>query len=230
VRDHPFFPPAQAGKFRSAGRARASTAEDSAERCIGRAPDTMTASDKFDSLPAVLLGLFHRMARQPVAIRHNPLQAMSKEGIANMLESEGSDLSQWRKYETYRWFVECDGATVGSVGLKNISHTMGYGEIGYGIGEAYQGKGIATSAVGLLVGMCFRESPLRKLLAYVHDTKLASCKVLQKLGFTQEGLLREHYIINGVPENELLFGLLKREWKQIAPRTGWQHPSVGLFP
>jgi [ribosomal protein S5]-alanine N-acetyltransferase len=176
------------------------------------------------------LDSFIEWRAQPVAIRHNPLQAMSKEGIANMLESEGSDLSQWRKYETYRWFVECDGATVGSVGLKNISHTMGYGEIGYGIGEAYQGKGIATSAVGLLVGMCFRESPLSKLLAYVHDTKLASCKVLQKLGFTQEGLLREHYIINGVPENELLFGLLKREWKQIAPRTGWQHPSVGLFP
>ena len=61
---------------------------------------------------------------------------------------------------------------------------------------------------------------LRKLPAYVHDKNLASCKVLQKLGFTQEGLLREHYLINGVPENELLFGLLKREWKQVAARAG----------
>jgi [ribosomal protein S5]-alanine N-acetyltransferase len=159
------------------------------------------------------LDSFIEWRAQPLAIRHNPLGAMTKEDIAKMLESEGSDLSELTKYETYRWFVECDGATVGSVGLKNISHTMGYAEIGYGIGEAHQGRGIATLAVGLLVQMCFRESPLRKLLAYVHDKNLASCKVLQKLGFRQEGLLREHYLINGVPENELLFGLLKREWK-----------------
>ena len=63
---------------------------------------------------------------------------MSKEGIAEILASEGSDLSELRKYEGYRWFVEYDGATVGSVGLKNISHTMGYAEIGYGIGDSRQ--------------------------------------------------------------------------------------------
>jgi [ribosomal protein S5]-alanine N-acetyltransferase len=91
---------------------------------------------------------------------------------------------------------------------------MGYAEIGYGIGQAHQRKGVATMAVHLLVQMCFRESPLRKLLAYVHDKNVASCRVLQKLGFKQEGFLHEHYIINGVPENELLFGLLKHEWRE----------------
>jgi RimJ/RimL family protein N-acetyltransferase len=129
-----------------------------------------------------------------------------------MLESEGSDLSDLKKYESYRWFVECDGFIVGSVALKNISHAMGYGEIGYGIGEAHHGKGIATAAVSLLIRMCFSESPLRKLLAYVHDKNTASCRVLEKLGFAREGLLREHYLINGVAENEILFGLLKHEW------------------
>jgi len=67
--------------------------------------------------------------------------------------------------------------------------------------------------------MCFRESPLRKLLAYVHDKNVASCRVLRKLGFTQEGFLREHYMISGVPENELLFGLLKHEWEQRQERV-----------
>ena len=131
-----------------------------------------------------------------------------------MLESEGSDLSDFKRYESYRWFVEYDGVAVGSVALKNISHSMGYAEIGYGIGQGHQGKGIATAAVGQLVRMCFCESPLRKLLAYVHDKNVASCRVLRKLGFTQEGFLREHYMISGVPENELLFGLLKHEWEQ----------------
>ena len=131
-----------------------------------------------------------------------------------MLESEGHDLSELSKHESFRWFVDYDGVTVGSVALKNISHTMGYAEIGYGIGQAHQRQGIATAAVRLLVRMCFRESPLRKLLAYVHDRNVSSRRVLEKLGFVQEGFLREHYMINGVPENELLFGLLKHEWRE----------------
>ncbi len=68
-------------------------------------------------------------------------------------------------------------------------------------------------AVAALVDKAFNESPLRKLVAYVHDQNLPSCRVLEKLGFQREGFLREHYIINGSPENEILFGLLKREWR-----------------
>ncbi len=161
-----------------------------------------------------LLDSFLEWRAQPLSVRHNPLRNMSQREIARTLESEGSDLSEFRRYESYRWFVEYDGAAVGSVALKNISHDMGYGEIGYGIGESHHGKGIATAAAGLLVRRCFWETPLRKLLAYVHDKNVASRRVLAKLGFTQEGCRREHYIINGVPENELLFGLLKHEWRQ----------------
>ena len=162
---------------------------------------------------ASFLDSFLEWRNQPLSVLHNPLQPMTREQIAQMLESEGSDLSEYPRRDNYRWFVEYQGAAVGSVSLKGISRMMAYGEIGYGIGEAYQRKGIATAAVGSLVRMCFSETPLRKLLAYVHDTNAASCRVLRKLGFVQEGLLREHYIINGVPENEILFGLLKREWR-----------------
>jgi [ribosomal protein S5]-alanine N-acetyltransferase len=169
---------------------------------------------KLISYQPSFLDSFVEWRGQPLSVRYNPLQPMSRQEIVQTLEAEGSDLSDLRKHQKYRWFVECDGVAVGSVALKNISHTMGYAEIGYGIGQPHQGKGIATAAVRMLVRMCFSESPLRKLLAYVHDQNLASCRVLQKLGFTQEGLLREHYLINGIPANEILFGLLKHEWKQ----------------
>src|SRR5262249_45774201 len=45
------------------------------------------------------------------------------------------------KYENYRWFIEYDGEVVGNVSVKNISQMMKYAEIGYGIGEAHQGRG-----------------------------------------------------------------------------------------
>ena len=129
-----------------------------------------------------------------------------------MLQAQGSELSDLRKFESYRWFTSVEGQVVGSVSLKNISHSIAYGEIGYGIAESHHGKGIATAAVRLLVEKIFRETNLRKLLAYVHEENIASCRVLEKVGFQEEGLLREHYVILGSPVNEILYGLLKREW------------------
>jgi RimJ/RimL family protein N-acetyltransferase len=147
------------------------------------------------------------------SVKHNPLTPVTRAETARQRLAEGSDLSNLRKHESYRWFIEIDDEVVGSVSIKNISYMMGYAEIGYGIAESHQGRGIATMAVAALVDKVFSESPLRKLVAYVHDQNLPSCRVLEKLGFQREGLLREHYLINGSPENEILFGLLKREWK-----------------
>ncbi|HZS28246.1 MAG TPA: GNAT family N-acetyltransferase [Candidatus Angelobacter sp.] len=156
---------------------------------------------------------FIEWRNQPLSVRHNHLKEMTKDEIAKMLEMAGNDLSDLRKYESYRWFVAADGeGVVGSVSLKNISHSMGYGEIGYGFAESHHGKGIATAAVRLLMEKIFRETNLRKLLAYVHEENIASCRVLEKLGFQEEGLLREHYLILGTPVNEILYRLLKHEW------------------
>jgi [ribosomal protein S5]-alanine N-acetyltransferase len=155
---------------------------------------------------------FIEWRNQPLSLQHNPLKTMTRAEIARMLDSEGSELTDLKKYETYRWFVELNEDVVGSVSLKNISHSMGYGEIGYGIAAKHQSRGIATAAVRLLVNKIFTETPLRKLVALVHDKNHPSRRVLEKLGFKQEGLLREHYIINGKPVDEVLYSALKHEW------------------
>ena len=158
------------------------------------------------------LGPFIEWRKQSPTVQHNPLLPLNDDEIEKMLNEQGSDLSDLRKYSTYRWFVEFEGNAVGSVSLKNISHSMGYAEIGFGLSEAYHARGIGTAAVTLLVHKVFDETQLRKLIAYVRDKNLPSCRLLKKLGFQQEGFLREHYIINGRPENEVVFGLLKRDW------------------
>lgn len=152
---------------------------------------------------------------QPLSVRHNPLKPMTTDEIAKMLEAEGSDLADLKKHESYRWFVALESHVLGSVSLKNISHSMAYAEIGYGIAQDHHRRGLATAAVRLLVTKVFTETALRKLLAFVHDKNLASRRVLEKLGFCQEGLLREHYLINGKAEDEILYSLLKHEWRLV---------------
>ena len=160
-------------------------------------------------------------------VRHNPLTPTTREAAGRLLLTEGADLSDLKTFENYRWFIEADGDVVGSVSIKNISHMMNYAEIGYGVAESHQGRGIATSAVLELTRKAFTESTLRKLIAYVYDENHASCRVLEKLGFQREGFLREHYIINGRPENEILFGLLKHRWRDVG--TDHSIPEFGEF-
>src|SRR5262245_27810129 len=161
------------------------------------------------------LQAFIEWRNQPLSVRFNPLKAMSCDEIVKKLEGEGTDLTHLEKHESFCWFVSAAGEVVGAVSLKNISHSMSYGEIGYSIAVSHHGKGIATAAVRLLVNKIFAESKLRKLIAYVHEDNHVSRRVLEKLGFQQEGLLRDHYVINGAPVNEALYGLLKREWYEI---------------
>ena len=122
-----------------------------------------------------------------------------------------SDLANLKGAEEFQFFVRTEKQLVGTVSLKNISHMMMYGEIGYDIGQEFQGKGFGTQAVCKFVTKIFAETSLRRLFAYVAEDNVPSRKLLEKVKFQQEGICREHYIINGRPTNEVLYGLLRSD-------------------
>jgi len=122
-----------------------------------------------------------------------------------------SDLSNLNGAEEFQFFVRSGGILIGTVTLININHKMMYAEIGYNIGENFQGKGFATQAVRQFVAMIFSRTALRRLIAHVAEDNIPSRKLLEKIGFQQEGILREHYIINSKPTNEILYGILRSE-------------------
>lgn len=59
----------------------------------------------------------------------------------------------------------------------------------------------------------FDEMGLHKVIAGVLDGNEASMRVLEKLGFEQEGVLREHENSFGEYKDRYLFGLLRSEWQ-----------------
>jgi RimJ/RimL family protein N-acetyltransferase len=61
--------------------------------------------------------------------------------------------------------------------IKEHQHSMGYAEVGYGLAESHHGKGIATAAIRLLVEKFFTKSPVRRLIAYVHQENHAPCRI-----------------------------------------------------
>src|ERR671933_1894267 len=84
-----------------------------------------------------------------------------------------------------RWLVECQGEVVGGVGCKGAPRD-GAVEIGYGIVSSVQGRGVATEAVGALIG-ALADAGVTTVRAETLVDNHASRRVLEKLGFVETG-------------------------------------------
>ena len=146
------------------------------------------------------------------ATDHNPFETRTIKELELRLSQESSDLSLIYKTNDFRWFGRLDGNVVSNISLKNINEMMKTAEIGYGVGPEWQNKGVGKKTVKLLMDKVFSITDLRKIYAYVHIENKPSCCLLESLGFQKEGLLREHYMLNGKAVDQVFYGLLKDEW------------------
>jgi RimJ/RimL family protein N-acetyltransferase len=69
-------------------------------------------------------------------------------------------------------------------------------------------------ALGVLINHAFGLMKLRRLEADVDPRNVSSMRILGKLGFSQEGLLRERWNVNGEVQDTAFHGLLAREWQE----------------
>ena len=159
--------------------------------------------------------LWHGWREEAASQRFNPLFRLTVEDLEKRLRSYcASDLTDRRRTE-YRWMVEANDQVVGTVSAVNPSWSMGYVEIGYMLAEEHHGRGLGTRAVALLVEKLFGETKLHRVYATVSVENLASIRLLERLGFRREGVMREHYLIQGRRVDEVIYGLLRHEWEAL---------------
>lgn len=109
-------------------------------------------------------------------------------------------------------FLPChEGDPVGFAWAFDVNDVTGHGEIGYWIAADERGQGYATETVGLLSEWAFHDRQLHRLQARVFEGNEASMRVLKKVGFEREGVLREAYRVEGEYVDATLFGLLADE-------------------
>lgn len=114
--------------------------------------------------------------------------------------------------ETFAFAISVDGKAVGSISVfrqANIHRRTA--ELGYYIAEEYWGKGIMTNAVKQICRYVFENSDIIRIFAepFAHNT--ASCRVLEKAGFTCEGTLRCNAVKNGKVIDMKMYSLLKEK-------------------
>ena len=110
-----------------------------------------------------------------------------------------------------------DGTRVGWISFFYASHPMGKTlEIGYSIIPSDRGKGYCSEAAQIIVDYLFLSQEAPCIQATTHIRNKPSQRVLEKVGFKREGIMRKRWFIRGEWTDMVLFSILREEWK--APR------------
>lgn len=104
--------------------------------------------------------------------------------------------------------IEVDGEAAGGISLmphEDVERVSA--EIGYWLGRAYWGRGIMSVAVGAATGYAFSTFGLTRVYALPFLRNTASARVLEKAGYTREGVLRRSAIKDGVVLDQALYAI-----------------------
>jgi ribosomal-protein-serine acetyltransferase len=124
----------------------------------------------------------------------------------------GRSLAQAEDNNGYQFGIVCDGRLAGMIGEHYLDAFNQKTELGYWIDAAYQGRGIVTRATARLTDYTFTEQGCNRVLLHCAVSNVKSRAVAERLGFVQEGILREaewlydHYV------DLVLYSMLKRDW------------------
>ena len=130
-----------------------------------------------------------------------------KEFISAMLSADEN--------ETFAFAIMVDDKVVGSIGIFRQGNIHSQtAELGYYIAEEYWGKGIMTEAVKQICAYVFAKSNIIRIYAEPFAYNIASCRVLEKVGFQYEGTLRSNAVKNGRVIDMEMYSLLKAEIKE----------------
>ncbi|PTX15076.1 ribosomal-protein-alanine N-acetyltransferase [Pontibacter mucosus] len=113
---------------------------------------------------------------------------------------------KWLKWE----LIEKESQKViGSCGFHNWYEEHERAELGYSLHENFRGRGFMHEALTCVIEHGFKVMKLNRIEAFVGPSNLPSIRVIEKLGFTREGLLKEHYKINDHIYDSIVYSLLR---------------------
>jgi RimJ/RimL family protein N-acetyltransferase len=113
--------------------------------------------------------------------------------------------------------IEVEGEAAGGVGFSPLADIERYSaEIGYWLGEPFWGRGIAAEALALVTDYAFAKCNLLRLFALPFADNGQSIRVLEKAGYTREGILRASSVKFGEPRDQALYAKINPRWKAPA--------------
>ena len=111
------------------------------------------------------------------------------------------------------WALVYQGVVIGVVSLT-FEQDNGIAVIGYGVHGDLRGQGLSAEAASAVIDQAFTHiAELQRIRAHTGADNRPSMRVLEKLGFSHEGTLRKNQFAKGRFVDDVIYGLLREEWK-----------------
>ena len=157
-----------------------------------------------------------QLLSDPQVIRYFGMPAMATvEKAAQRVERI---LADFEKHEGIRWALtdRATGELLGSCGYWRLTKPHHRAEIGYELASRAWGRGLMVEAAAPILAFGFAQMGLHSVEAQIHPENTASRRVLEKLGFVQEGYFRQNFYDEFEQQftDTAVFSLLKSDWQK----------------
>lgn len=127
--------------------------------------------------------------------------------------NRGEMESRFEDQNTGEALLICRGEEpIGRVRFVDVDEQWGNAELTCFVAPDAQDEGVATEACSVFVDYGFEYLPITKVTARVFESNEASRHLAESLGFSREGVLRDHVYHAGEYLDFHVYGLLEREW------------------
>jgi ribosomal-protein-alanine N-acetyltransferase len=136
------------------------------------------------------------------------------QSIAETYEYLAHVLDRYRQGWPGPWGIvhKGDGRLIGTCAYGSWEREHRRAEIGYVLHRSYWGQGYMTEAVRAIVGFGFTSMGLNRIEARCEVANVGSARVMEKVGMTFEGVLREQVYEKGRYRDMKIYAILRREW------------------
>jgi ribosomal-protein-alanine N-acetyltransferase len=131
--------------------------------------------------------------------------------------------SAFERRQVIRWGIarQDDDRLIGTCGYYGLHTWHSRAALGYELARPHWRQGLMTQALRAVIAFGFEQAALNRIQADVMPANRASVGLLEKLGFVNEGLLREYENWGSKGYVDLYrFSLLRREYVAHQPTGG----------
>lgn len=154
----------------------------------------------------------HKYASQSIVCKYQSWGPNTKEESRDFVKKVIEDAKiEPRSRFVFAVLDKKDHQMIGSGEINIRDFTNRIGEIAYIINPDYWGKGFATEVANLLIEFGFKEFHLHRIFATCDPRNSGSTKVLERVGMTREGKIRENLLIKNEWRDSFLYSILEQE-------------------
>ncbi|HVU68062.1 MAG TPA: GNAT family protein [Ktedonobacteraceae bacterium] len=128
--------------------------------------------------------------------------------VQRYLDNEGFDMG-----------IHYQDQLAGVISFHTVNWPNRQVEIGYWLGAAFQGHGIVTGACRTMLEYAFRSLQLNRVTILCAVGNVRSRAIPERLGFTQEGIIRDGQWLYDRFVDLVMYSMLAREWDALAPAS-----------